>query len=308
MKYLLACALAAMLTLAAAAQDSLPTADRYLMPQGRWAIGIDWNPYTWAWTYLPHRQLRDASGFGVFNLGLGAEWAYRDNRSWRLAGHAALIGNNEYYLFERFETTPPRRTVNQVSIDLTHQWYLKRWTIGIGPSLEWRWTHYCCCDFDKYLTEHASNDKLVKRATETHERYGPRDFDQTHVSLGLMASVAYRILPNFSLGVMYAPRVTCRSMLTYKLPDCKGGEVPQLSVKTATGHVDHQLSIMANWRIDLTKRPKKSQTAIEHSVSSQSSASPQSSDNPQSYTVPRSYIDSKGRRQSTGVVMPKKTQ
>ena len=283
-----------------AAQDSIAAADRYLVPQGRWSIVIDWNPYTWAWTHLPHLGLTDASGFGLFNLGLGAEWAYRDNRSLRLMGHAALIGNNEYSFFERFEVTPPRRTVSQVSTDLLHQWYIKRWTIGIGPSLEWRWTHYCCCDFDKYVSDHASDEKLVKHATETRERYGARDFDQTHVSLGAMASVAYRIMPNLSVGVVYAPRVTCRSMLTYKLPDGQGGVVPELPIKTATGHVDHQLTIMASWRIDLTKRTKSSRPATEQSVARPSGVVPQ-------YTAPQSYIDSQGRRQSTGVVMPKKT-
>lgn len=287
-----------------AAQDSIAAADRYLVPQGRWSIVIDWNPYTWAWTHLPHLGLTDASGFGLFNLGLGAEWAYRDNRSLRLTGHAALIGNNEYSFFERFDVTPPKRTVSQVSVDLQHRWYLKRWTIGIGPSLEWRWTHYCCCNFDQYVSDHASNEKLVKSATETYERYGPRDFDQTHVSLGAMASVAWRILPNFSLGVVYAPRVSYRSMLTYKQPNGKGREVPELPIKTATGHVDHQLTIMASWRIDLTKRPakrpKNARAAVEQSADQLSDFSPQSGQ------VPQSYIDSKGRRQSTGVVIPKK--
>ena len=78
------------------AQDSISAVDRFLVPQGQWSIVIDWNPYTWAWTRLPHRQLTDTSGFGIFNLGLGTEWTYRDNRSLRLMGHAALIGNNDF--------------------------------------------------------------------------------------------------------------------------------------------------------------------------------------------------------------------
>lgn len=240
------------------AQDSISAVDRFLVPQGQWSIVIDWNPYTWAWTRLPHRQLTDTSGFGVFNLGLGTEWTYRDNRSLRLMGHAALIGNNDYSVFERFNTTPPRRTVSQVSVDMLHHWYFKRWTVGLGPALEWRWTHYNCDDFDKYISENVDNERLVNKATATHEKYGPFCFDQTHVSLGLMATVAFRVIPALTLGLGYAPRITCRSKLTYKELDLPGGQsVPQELIKSETGHFDHQLSIVATWRINLTKHDKK---------------------------------------------------
>lgn len=240
------------------AQDSMSAVDRFLVPQGQWSIVVDWNPYTWAWTRLPHRQLTDASGFGIFNLGLGTEWTYRDNRSLRLMGHAALIGNNNYSVFERFNTKPPRRTVSQVSVDLLHHWYFKRWTLGLGPTLEWRWTHYNCDEFDKYISENVDNERLVNKATATHEKYGPFGFDQTHVSLGVMVTVAFRVSPALTLGLEYAPRITCRSKLTYKELDLPGGQsVPQELIKSQTGHFDHQLSIEATWRINLTNRAKK---------------------------------------------------
>ena len=247
----------ALAVLCVSAQDPNATVDRFLVPQGQWGIHIEGNPYTWAWSYISHSDIMDASGFGVLNLGLGAEYAYHDNRSLRLMGHAGFIGHNDFVIGESFEDFyPPSRVVDQITIDLQHFWYCKRLAIGIGPSFERRMTIYRCKDYQDYILQNAGHSNLVNRATETYEKFGPRDFEQQHLSLGLRTTMAFRVFPNWYVGLEYAPRVTCSSKLNYKthLDDESHTVVTEPTIKTSTGHVDHQLSFVIGCRINLTKR------------------------------------------------------
>lgn len=237
------------------AQELNATDERFLVPQGQWGIHIEGNPYTWAWSYISHSDIMDVSGLGILNLGLGAEYAYHNNRSLRLMGHAGVIGHNDFYIGESFDAYPPRRIVDQITIDLQHFWYYKRLAIGVGPSFERRMTTYRCNDYQDYIHENADHSDRVKRANETYEKFGARDFEQQHLSLGLRTTMAFRVFPNWYVGLEYAPRVTCSSKLNYKteLDDKSQTLVTEPTIKTTTGHVDHQLSFVIGCRINLAK-------------------------------------------------------
>lgn len=246
----------ALFALFASAQDSLSISEPFFIPQGRWGLHIDNNPYTWAWTHISHDDFMDASSLGLLNLGLGAEYTYRDNRSLRLMAHAGLIGHNDFSIGESLGPSQPRRIVEQITVDFQHFWYYKRLYFGLGPSFEWRNTSYSCERYEDYLIENEGSQKNIDKAIATYEKFGSRGFNQRHLSLGVKATLAFRVFPGWYVGLEYAPRVVCHSQLTYKNDSDDEHEpiVSEPAIGTAAGHFDHQLSIVLGCCINLTKR------------------------------------------------------
>ncbi len=264
----------------AVAQDSI--SDRYTMPKGRWSLDIDWHPYNMGWTYQDVTGKMDFSGFALLGLGLGAEYAYRDNRTLRLDAQAALVGhyNFTFGCLGGEKDRSPERVVNSVSVNLTHLFYRRHWMGGGGLAFEYRHVDYATLSnsdgiLGKYLT-----DRSILR------KCGTDSYDLMHYSMGLTLMGAYRITPNCYVGVRYSPSLILGSKFRYKKSD-----VALLGDGVARkGHVEHHLWVVAGFRIDLTKgAPKRSRTARKTVVD----------------TTPETYIDNHGRKQSTGVVRPK---
>lgn len=230
------------LVLPSNAQDS----DEFQVPEGRWCILAEGAHYSMGWTSVDLNNKTDFSGFAIMGVGLGLEYAYRDNRSLRLDASAAVLGHYNYVMgcTTDHDDYLPERVVTSVSTSLNHMFYNHRWMYGGGLSFEYRSYAYRSIDrADNPFALNMSKDEL-----KFYHRFGENSFDMRHYSLGLSFVGGYRITPNIMIGLKYAPRCVLKSKFMYKDEALSNVGIAK------KGHFDHQLSIVASFYFNLTKR------------------------------------------------------
>ncbi|MBQ8866328.1 MAG: hypothetical protein IJ013_01210 [Bacteroidaceae bacterium] len=160
------------------------------------------NTYTRHWTYVPQADTHAETGGATFftGLGVGFEYAYRDNRmvslGWSVSGSVDAIGCGG--------STGESSVVHQ--IDLLHSWNIKRLTLSAGPTVAWkRWSHWVD-EHDPYVySPEEGFDYIPEPAPEIPAPWD-EDFTFRHWSAGLKVKAHFRFITNFSMGVEYGVR------------------------------------------------------------------------------------------------------
>lgn len=158
------------------------------------------NTYTRHWTYVPQADTYAETGGASFlyGLGVGFEYAYRDNRmvslGWSFSNSVDAIGCGD--------NTGENSVVHQ--IDLLHSWNIKRLTLSAGPTVAWKRWSYWIDDYWNYRYD----PEVGVIYTPDPEIPAPWDEDFTfrHWSAGLKVKAHFRFVPDFSMGVEYAVR------------------------------------------------------------------------------------------------------
>ena len=158
------------------------------------------NTYDYNWTYIPQTDSHEGLGIAILGVGLGLEYAYRDNRMVSLAWTVGANSNT----FGCGAVSGENSVVHQ--IDLLHSWNIHRVTLSVGPTMAWkRWSHWIT-DRDSILQYSPEIDDFVYIPKSDIPAPWNEDFEFRHWSAGLKAKIHFRLHPLCSIGVEYAAR------------------------------------------------------------------------------------------------------
>ena len=175
------------------------------------------NTYDYNWTYVPQSDSHEGIGTAILGVGLGLEYAYRDNRMVSLAWTVGANSNTFGCGAEFGENS----VVHQ--IDLLHSWNIHRVTLSVGPTMAWkRWSHWVS-DFWNY--SYSPEEGFEYIPDPVYPAPWDEDFEFRHWSTGLKAKVHFRLHPMCSIGIEYSARRAwemafrheCDHQLTVKL-------------------------------------------------------------------------------------------
>ena len=188
------------------------------------------NAYTHHWTYVPQADTYAETGGATFlmGLGLGFEYAYRDNCMVSLGGSVGWSIDGIGCGRDMGENS----TVYQ--IDLLHSWNIKRLTLSAGPTMAWkRWSHWV----DDYWT-YSYDPETGVTYTSDPDIPAPwnEDFTFRHWSAGMKVKAHFRLLTGLSFGIEYAARRAWEKPFRH--------------------HFDHQLTVKSQMRFRLFGKKK----------------------------------------------------
>lgn len=202
----------------------------YNINKGDFNLLIFGNAYTHHWTYVPQADTYAETGGATFLMGLGVgfEYAYRDNCMVSLGGSVGWSVDGIGCGRDMGENS----TVYQ--IDLLHSWNIKRLTLSAGPTIAWKqWSHWV----DDYWNYRYDPEVGIIH-TPDPEIPAPwdKDFTFRHWSAGLKVKAHFRLLTNLSFGVEYAARRAWEKPFRH--------------------HLDHQLTVKSQMRFRLFGKKK----------------------------------------------------
>ncbi len=158
------------------------------------------NTYDYNWTYVPQSGSHKGLGIAILGVGLGLEYAYRNNRMVSLAWTVGANSNT----FGCGAVSGENSVVHQ--IDLLHSWNIHRVTLSVGPTMAWkRWSHWITYR-DSILQYSPEIDDFVYIPKSDIPAPWNEDFEFRHWSAGLKAKVHFRLHPMCSIGIEYSAR------------------------------------------------------------------------------------------------------
>lgn len=210
----------------------IPNSSGYNIYKGDFNLLIFGNAYTHHWTYVPQADTYAGTGGATFLMGLGVgfEYAYRDNRMVSLGGSVGWSVDGIGCGGSMGENS----TVYQ--IDLLHSWNIKRLTLSAGSTMAWkRWSHWV----DEHALFHEYSPEIedcIYVPNPSIQVPWDKDFTFRHWSAGLKVKAHFRFLTGLSFGVEYAARRAWEKPFRH--------------------HLDHQLTVKSQIRFRLFGKKK----------------------------------------------------
>ena len=195
-----------------AQSDSTDVASSSVLHKGTMRLSLEHVAIGGLFTKIGNADSYDLAPSYLFNLGVGVEYAYANDKSVGLdvhpgGGSDGIIGEygNAHVVFYNVTTSA------------MHRWYLEE----VGE--------------DEYEFSYM-------------DEYGMNDFTNSHHSLGvdLLAGFTWRNR-KWYIGVQYSPRIILKDSFNY----VNNEYPPQLPVKNYSGHADHQISLMIRFAFDI---------------------------------------------------------
>lgn len=217
-----------------AQSDSTDVASSSVLHKGTMRLSLEHVAIGGLFTKIGNSDSYDLAPFYLFNLGVGVEYAYANDKSVGLDVHSGggsdgIIGEygNAHVVFYNVTTSA------------MHRWYLGKLVLGAGLSYEWRKAKYD--PFNQQVGEDEYEFNYM-------DEYGMNDFTNSHHSLGvdLLAGFTWRNR-KWYIGVQYSPRIILKDSFNY----VNNEYPPQLPVKNYSGHADHQISLMIRFAFDI---------------------------------------------------------
>lgn len=176
----------------------------------------------------------DEQVFFLTNLGVGAEYLYKTNRSVGVSMHANYLDP-----FGSFDPVPIYDfKMYNITTGVMHRWYKRRWVFGAGLSFEKRSL--------KYNVYERNHD--IDPEPQIYD-YGETNFVNSHYNLGIDAMVGWSWgRHKWYIGLKLSSRIIMKDSFCYSKPP-----VTPVKFKKSTGSIDAQMAFILRFAFSVAK-------------------------------------------------------
>ncbi len=202
--------------------------------RGTVRIHIDNQPCGGAYSRFGLWDDADEQFFFLTNLGVGAEYLYKTNRSVGVSMHANYIDP-----FGSFDPVPIYDfKMYNITAGVIHRWYKRRWVFGAGLSFEKRSL--------KYNVYEQNHD--IDPEPQIYD-YGETNFVNSHYNLGIDAMVGWSCSRHkWYVGLQFSSRIIMKDSFCYSKP-----QVTPVKFKKSTGRIDAQMAFILRFAFSVAK-------------------------------------------------------
>ena len=204
------------------------------LQKGNVRIFIENQPFGGAYSRFGLWDDVDEQFFFLTNLGVGAEYLYKTNRSVGVSMHANYIdpfGSLDPIAIYDFK-------IYNITAGVMHRWYKRRWVFGAGLSFEKRSLRYNVYE----------QNYEIDPEPQIYD-YGETNFVNCHYNLGIDAMVGWSWSRHkWYVGLQFSSRIIMKDSFCYSKP-----QVTPVKFKKSTGRIDAQMAFILRFAFSVAK-------------------------------------------------------